>query len=336
MDIFREFAQQILFEYLPEPHGSLLAGILLGIKSSLSTQFYNDLIKTGTVHIVAASGFNITIVAKVVIETTSKIANRKYALVFSFIFIWIYAWIAGFSAAVTRAALMGTIAFTAQLVGRKYLPTWSLIVSGVVMVLFDPEVIKNVGFWLSVSATAGILWLTDDNYTGGTLSFEKNLIKKGFASKPETHQLVFSSVLEEVVSTIKLMLWSDFKTTLAAQIATFPILFVVFGYIPILSVFINLMILWLIPVVMFMGVFKLFMGIVSGIVNKVMGNLLFSVLDFIVLIIQMGAKMPFVGYDASQLMSQLHLFDKVIVCFVWYIGIFLLVSHFKTSSDDSV
>ena len=62
---------------LGEPHGSLLVGILFGVKQSMPNSFYEKLVATGTLHIIAASGFNITVIAKVLLGSLGRFFGKK-------------------------------------------------------------------------------------------------------------------------------------------------------------------------------------------------------------------------------------------------------------------
>jgi competence protein ComEC len=57
---------------IPEPHASLLNGMVFGIRSSLPKSLYQDLITTGTVHMIALSGMNISILTAVIAFATPR------------------------------------------------------------------------------------------------------------------------------------------------------------------------------------------------------------------------------------------------------------------------
>ena len=79
--------------------------------------FYHQLVNSDTLQVIAASGFNITIIAKVLINTLTAFINRKKALVIAFVGIVLYTVMAYISEAVVRAAIMGSIAYAAQALG---------------------------------------------------------------------------------------------------------------------------------------------------------------------------------------------------------------------------
>lgn len=100
-------ALNTLYRLWPDPEASLLAGILLGIESGISDQVQKAFRETGTTHIIAISGFNITIVAGFFSRFFSRIMNPRRGAAAALIGISIYTILVGADAAVVRAAVMG-------------------------------------------------------------------------------------------------------------------------------------------------------------------------------------------------------------------------------------
>ena len=67
----------VINQVLPEPHAGLLNGIIFGTKASLSRDFLQALITTGTLHIVALSGMNISILVGAMQGTLLRVASRR-------------------------------------------------------------------------------------------------------------------------------------------------------------------------------------------------------------------------------------------------------------------
>jgi len=206
---------------LPEPHGSLVAGIVLGAKSSFPEKFWNDLRTSGTTHVVVASGMNVTFVASFLIGILIVFLSRKKAVMIAMIGIWIYALLSGFDAPIVRAAVMGSIAFSAQALGRLSVAWRALFLSAFIMLIIWPFWITDLGFILSFVATASLM-----------------LFERKIASKVEFVPHIFREGL---------------ATSLAAQIGVAPIIFVTFGQFNLLSPIINALILWTVAPVMIIG-----------------------------------------------------------------------------------
>ncbi|MHA2055879.1 MAG: ComEC/Rec2 family competence protein [Candidatus Hodarchaeales archaeon] len=213
---------------LPEPHSSLIAGVVLGSKASIPNKFWENLKKTGTAHVVVASGMNVSLVANFLLNSLVVVMKRRRAIVFALVGIWIYSIMSGFDAPIIRAAIMGSIAFSAQVLGRINYAWRGLFISALLMLVVKPDWISDYGFILSFIATASLL-----------------LFQKRIESR--------LTLLPEIIK-------QDFSTSLAAQIGVTPILYATFGQFNILSPLINTAILWTIVPITIMGMLA---GIVS-------------------------------------------------------------------------
>lgn len=224
----REKILETYKETLPEPQSGLLLGIILGTKNSLSLEFLDSLRKTGTLHIVVASGGNIAIFAGTLLKILAYPLSRRRAVIAVIVAIWVYVFIVGWQPPIVRAAIMGSIAFAAQALGREAFAWRALFVSAAVLLLLNPYWLWDVGFQLSFAATAGIL------------AFSNFFARRGLANLKYIPQVVKDS----------------FATTLSAQVAVSPILLFTFGQ-PlktwVISPFANVLVLWTIPFIMASG-----------------------------------------------------------------------------------
>lgn len=215
-----------LFERtLPSTSSALLLGIVFGIKGSMPKQFLDDLRTSGVLHIIAASGMNVTITGGFLSSLFGFFFKRQVALVLSIFGILFYAVLSGLGASIIRASIMGILVFSAQILGRQRMASYGLLIAGYGMLFVSPNILKDVGFQLSFVATAGLLYIRP-------LFEKKDKIKK---------ILNMSLVGEELV------------TTISAQIATLPILLANFGTYSIWSVVVNTLVLWTVPILMILG-----------------------------------------------------------------------------------
>ena len=218
------FRKKIISFYqssLPQPHSSLVAGIILGYKSEQTSIFWEKLRKTGTMHVVVASGMNVTFVAGFLMSIFLNLMPRKKAVLLTLIGIWIYAFISGFEAPIVRSSIMFSIALVAELFGRLSFSINALFLSALVMLVIKPAWIYDLGFILSFTATASLM--------------------------------LFTKRVDRLLKSIPKYIKTDLTTTLAAQIGVAPILFVSFGEFNLLSPLINALILWTIPLIMIIG-----------------------------------------------------------------------------------
>jgi len=141
----------------PEPHTGLLAGILFGTKATLSTDFIDARTKTGTLHIIALSGMNISILAGISIAILLRFVSRGVASLLTVLIIIGFVWFVGPSASVVRVAIIGSITLLSVVLGRQ---TWTILTYCLtvgVMLLVKLGWTGDLSFKLSALATLGII-----------------------------------------------------------------------------------------------------------------------------------------------------------------------------------
>lgn len=143
---------------LNEPQSSLLAGILFGQKRLFSNEFDDATRIGGVSHIVAASGYNVTILSLLVSNIFSFLP-KKYKLILSLIVIWLFAVLSGLSPSIVRACLMSSISIFALLFGRSNSINILLPFTAFIFVFLSPTALSNVGFLLSISAVFGLVYI---------------------------------------------------------------------------------------------------------------------------------------------------------------------------------
>jgi competence protein ComEC len=157
----RTRARELLNTYLPARESSLLSGILLGIDWLIPRYLEDAYRATGTVHIIAISGFNITLIAWQIIHLFRRFFRPVSAAVLAILAISFYTFLVGADPAVVRAAVMGSLAIPAYFLGRRLIGIHSLTIAAAVMLAFNPFLLWEVGFQLSFLATLGLMVLAD-------------------------------------------------------------------------------------------------------------------------------------------------------------------------------
>lgn len=255
-----------LFEKTLVPvDSSLLLGIVFGIKQGMPEDAGDNFRKTGVLHVVAASGMNVAMVAGFLSSLFSVFFKRQVALIISIMGITFYAGLAGLEPSIVRASIMGALAFSAQILGRQRWSVYILFLTGYIMLLVSPRLLQDIGFQLSFLATLGILYIKPIFEQAGRLEKIRN----------------------------KAIIAEDIATTIAAQIATLPILLVNFGTYSLWSIVVNGLVLWTIPFLMVIGG----VGAIIGLIFEPLGQL------FLYL------SLPFLYY-----------FEKVVVIFAGFGG----------------
>jgi len=196
---------------------SLLLGIVFGIKDNFPKSFMNNLKVSGVLHVIAASGMNVSLIGTFIFTLFARFTKRQLAIVLSILVILFYSLLSGWQPSIVRACFMMIAVLGSQLLGRQYSSIHILGLVGFLMILITPELLLDVGFQLSFLATLGII-----------------VIKPLFPAMPFVSE--------------------DISTTIAAQVATLPILIGAFGKYSLISILVNAIILWTITPLMILGI----------------------------------------------------------------------------------
>ncbi|HSL46135.1 MAG TPA: ComEC/Rec2 family competence protein [Anaerolineales bacterium] len=231
---FKEKALGNIYRLFPDPESSLMAGILLGVDTGLTRELQDAFKNTGTAHIIAISGFNISIIAGLFMTFFSRFLGPRRGALVAILGIIFYTILVGGDAAVVRAAIMGSLALFAKQVGRRQAALNTLLAVALFMCLWNPLYLWDVGFQLSFFATLGLILYADP-----FSQFANRIITKYFpASAAEKTAELFSEFV---------------LLTLAAQVTTIPIMAYHFQRISLVSFLANPFILPAQPAVMILG-----------------------------------------------------------------------------------
>lgn len=257
--------EDVISKVLPEPEAGLLSGIILGQKTSLSDEFLAWLSITGTIHIIALSGYNITIVAEAM-RIMSKRLSRRISFWLPVIGILSFLFATGLSSSVIRAAIMGVVMLLAKKLGRTSNALISILFASSLMIFANPYIlVYDVGFQLSFAAVSGILF---------------------FAPKIEKYFSIFGRTFGQIIA-----------ATVAAQLFSWPITSLYFGVVSVISPLANLLIIPLVPFVMLLGFIAASIGIVSLWLGNIVGFLSWVILAYFVKVIEILAKTSYAALN---------------------------------------
>ncbi len=201
----REASYRLVNRMYPQPEAALVNGILLGIDNDLPEDLQEDYRVTGTAHIIVISGFNMTILAALVIRLLRRTLPPLQAALVAVAVLTFYSLLVGGQPPVTRATWMAGLSMGAHLIGRRQAGLNALAISAAMMAAVKPGLVADPSFQLSVSATLGLVLLSDPLTEGFRSILEKRL--------PEIW-------VERVLKPV-----SDYLlVTLAAQITTLPVI----------------------------------------------------------------------------------------------------------------
>ena len=143
---------------LPPPQSAVAQAMLLGQRSGLPDDLVQDFRETGTSHLLAISGLHVGVLALMAVGLSAWLLGRQRQLylVLPLALVWLYALVSGEPASVVRAATMATIFVVALMVGRPRSILPALALTAAVMVAVNPAVLERVSFQFSFAAMGGI------------------------------------------------------------------------------------------------------------------------------------------------------------------------------------
>lgn len=251
---------------LPEPHASLLSGMLFGVKTSMPDEFYKSLITTGMLHVIALSGTNISIIVRLMFDGFGTFLGKTAGVLITILAILWFIFLVGPTPTIVRAGIMGTISVSAVLFGRRDIPLISLFCTVMAMALISPSLITNVSFQLSVGATLGIIV-----FGGNEEVLRANMSLFGRAYD---------------------FLKRELRVTLAAQVFTVPIIFYYFHRISLISPVANVAVGFLVGPITILGLVMVTAGLVWFPLGIMMSYLVWPLLEIFIVVINILAKVP--------------------------------------------
>lgn len=213
-------------KFLPSDSAALLSGLTLGWRGDFTDEFKKEMSASGTTHLVALSGYNITILVLVVAGAFSYLLSRRLTFLLTTAVIFLFIIMVGAEASVLRAALMGFLVLLAKEAGRLRNIKNAVALTAAAMVFVNPPTLFDLGFQLSFLSLIGIVYL-------------RPALVALFRVKEDSKS--FLSWRENAL------------TTLSAQLAVAPILIQTFGNFSMTSIFANILILEFVPLTMLVG-----------------------------------------------------------------------------------
>src|ERR1700712_3198808 len=145
---------------MPQREAALARGFVLGDDNGVDRDTKEDFIRAGLSHLLAVSGENVTLLALLAMPVLAALGiPLRERLVWTIALIAVYVPLAGSGASIQRAGVMGAAGLLATLAGRRASRLYALGLAAVVTLAIDPSVASDVGWQLSFAAVLGILLL---------------------------------------------------------------------------------------------------------------------------------------------------------------------------------
>lgn len=248
------------------PKSGLLAGLLVSGRSSLSKSEQTMFTQAGLIHIVALSGFNVTIIAQGLMAILIFLP-KKLRLIVGALGIISFVTMAGFGSTIVRAGIMALLVIMAALVYKNYNVGRALFIAVLAMVLWNPMVVFDVSFQLSCIATFAVI----------------------FAVGPAVSN--YSKYMKFLPEKFKIR--ETILGTAVIEIFLLPILLSTSGQISLVTVITNLLILPILPFVMGVGFLATIVGFVHSFIALPFVVLSNIMLGYILIVTQYFSNIPY-------------------------------------------
>lgn len=274
----------ILGRLFESPQSSLLSGLLLGTKQSLGDELEESFIRTGLIHIVVLSGYNVTIIAEAIMRMLGFLPLVASVTVGSFS-IALFAIMTGAGATIVRASIMAILALIARATGNAFSITRALMLAALLMVLQNPYILYfDISFQLSFLATLGLIYVSPR-------------MEKYLKWIPDRYGIR-----------------SIASATLATQIFVLPFLLYTMGTLSLIAPLTNILVLPLIPGTMLFGFLAGVVGFISQVFAVPFVFVAHILLSVEIGIVQFFSRLSFASVSIRHI--------PLILVFVLYLGIF--------------
>ncbi|MCA9939065.1 MAG: ComEC/Rec2 family competence protein [Anaerolineales bacterium] len=272
---FKTRAQSIVNRLITDPQAALLNSILLGNRAGLDDAVRADFRRTGMAHVIAISGFHLSILAGMLVGLFTPLVGEKRSPWFVLLGIIFYTIMVGAGASVVRAAIMSSMYLIGtKVLGRPRFAFGSLFAAGVIMTLWRPAILWDVAFQFSFSATLGLM-LYADRFS----RWARRLLLRRLSAR------VVNGYVGPVTDLV--------MVTVAAQVATLPLAMFYFNQIAIVNLVANPLILPALPGLMLSGGLAVIVGLLSPLLAQPIAWLAWLFLSYAIFLVRLLARIPF-------------------------------------------
>lgn len=282
----------IIMQSLPQPGAALLIAILLSLRTPALKPLIAAFNATGCAHLIAPSGFKVTIIAGLVFSSTQRLyetqrplqkllpAQRRgdwrkvVATALVVLSIVVYTLLSGVGPAAIRAGIMGVLLVLAPRIGRVYNVYIALALAALLMTALDPFILWDAGFLLSFIGTLGIVRLT---------TFFQRCLHM-------LERLPFGTQLTEI-----------FAVTLAAQTATLPLFAVDFHEVSLIAPVTNVLTVPLLGLLLMLGAFICVAGLLYMPLATLLGWIAWPFLFYMQTVVSWCFTVPFSYFNVGNI-----------------------------------
>ncbi len=280
---------------LSAQNAALLNGMLVGHKEDLSDEIKDIFSKTGLIHILSVSGLHVGFVVLPIVFISKKLRiNRKLSNMITILILIFYCFIAGFTTSVIRAVTMVIVVLSAKIINRESDTITGIFFAGLLMLLYNPFFIYNVGFQLSFGATISIVM------------FNKKV--KG----------IFK------ITGLPASITDVLAVSTAAQAGALPISVYYFNSLSIVSLFANVIILPLVQVAVLAGIAMIALAKICAFLSNIIGLIVDNLLSLIIILTDFISRLPY---------ASIRVVTPSLLLIIFYYFLLIYFFNFKTVSE---
>ena len=253
LHVANEYLNDRFISLLGEKEGGFLSAIILGSRKSVPPSVKLAFSRSGISHILALSGLHLAVIASTFDFLLRTVCGKKKRNIILIFICALFSVFTGFSPSVARAAIMLSFVYAADIFGEKNDSLTALSFSAVLILIINGNAVYNIGFWLSFTATLGIITLGPvfDRMFSKIKAPEKRTAKRFFYDILKYFYGIFSMGVSAFLFTLPVV-YLSFKEIsffaivsnfifipLASLIIPLGILFLPVSYIPYVSKFLS-------------------------------------------------------------------------------------------------
>jgi competence protein ComEC len=280
----------VINESLPHQQAGLLNGMLIGYKQDLTEEVQDAFSDSGLSHIMAVSGSNVAFIVLPLVFLFGKLKVRQnYANVAIIATLILFTLITGFEPSVLRAVIMAATILIGQIIFRETEIFTSISFAALLLLLYNPGILFNIGFQLSFGATISLV-----------------LFYKFFKEK-----LSFKFLPAFIVDVL--------AATISAQIGVLPITVFYFNKISVVSLISNLLVVPVVEFITILGSLMAIFGQIHIVLSTIIGYVNNVLLSFVLLVTKLSASMPWaVKTVTTPSIILVICYYAAIIYFFWY------------------
>jgi competence protein ComEC len=275
------------------------------MRGNIPADLNTDFVRSGAAHLLAISGFNIGIMAGILLGVGLFLfGRRRYLHVWlTFGGVWLYAIITGMNPPVLRGAIMASLFLAAEALGRQRSAMVALAFAAAVMVGISPYVLGDASFQLSFLAMAGLVFIYPVFDSLGRRFVAARIGEEG----------LLVSLTNLTVAT--------FSATLGAIIAVWPLIAYYFGIFSVVGPLATFLTTLVLPVIIIIGTLAAVLGLASLAVAQFFGWLTWPFLSYMMAVVS-GLGAPSVSAIAVNSVSPVFIicYYVFLIAVIWLHG----------------